>query len=298
MPGSVLEFKPRIDENPVVETAKCPHCFGEIPAAARFCMHCGNKVKAEKKSKKSAPKSKHTKAPLKTDEEINAFAQAISTPTSNSEHKRTIALRNLALFLVGINTGLRNSDLLRLKVSHFFNKDMSARKTLYVVEKKTGKGREIDIMPQLAEHVKEYVESAGLGYEDFLAGSQRGRTSSVRDDDLHGENVLSGISWNQIIVSTAESLGWQASKYGGHTLRKTFGYRTYKSASALSRESGSLALATVCKMFNHSSEAITLIYIGLDKEEVMEVCKLTTDQYDWAAMQAMAYELGDKNEEN
>lgn len=295
---SVLEFRPKIEDKPVEETVKCPHCFGEIPSAARFCMHCGNKVKFEKKSKKSAPKSKHTKVPLKTDEEINVFAQAISTPTSQSEHKRNIALRNLALFLTGINTGLRNSDLLRLRVSNFFNKDMSARKTLYVIEKKTGKGREIDIMPQLAEHIKEYVESAGLGYDDFLAGSQRGRTSSVRDDDLHGENVLSGISWNQIIVSTAESLGWEPTLYGGHTLRKTFGYRTYKSARALSRESGELALAMICKMFNHSSQSITMVYVGIDKEEVMEICKLTSEQYDWAAMQALAYELGDKNDEN
>lgn len=297
MPG-VLDFRPRIEDNPVEETVKCPHCFGEIPVVARFCMHCGNKVKVEKKSKQQAPKSKHTKVPLKTDDEIKAFAQAIGAPTSQSKHKRNIALRNLALFMIGINTGLRNSDLLRLKVSNFFNKDMTAKQTLYVIEKKTGKGREIAILPQLESYVRNYVEFAGLEHNDFLAGSQRGRTSVVRDDDLHGENVLSGISWNQIIVATAESLGWQASQYGGHTLRKTFGYRTYKSASALSRESGALALATVCKLFNHSSEAITLIYIGLDKEEVMEVCKLTTDQYDWAAMQAIAYELGDKNEEN
>ena len=293
----VLEFRPRIEDKPVDETVKCPQCFGEIPAAARFCMHCGNKVKTEKKKKKSAPKTKHTKVPLRTDEEINAFARAIGTSASTSLDKRNNAMRNLTLFLIGINTGLRSSDLIRLKVSHFFNKDMSEKNVLYVVEQKTGKGREMNIMPKLSNQIRKYVDSVGLSYGDYLAQSKKERTSKKRDPDLYGEKVIGGGSWNDILVKAAVSLGWPAELYGGHTLRKTFGYRTYKSAIATSRESGSLALATVCKMFNHSSEAITMIYIGISKEEVMEVCKLTTEQYDWAAMEALSYELGDNEDE-
>ena len=50
-------------------------------------------------------------------------------------------------------------------------------------------------------------------------------------------------------------------KIGTHTLRKTFGYHHYKKFKDV---------ALLQKIFNHSSPAITLRYIGIDQEEIDE----------------------------
>ena len=37
--------------------------------------------------------------------------------------------------------------------------------------------------------------------------------------------------------------------------------------------------------------------IGIEQDEVMRVCKLTTDQYNMVYEQALAFEIGDKDED-
>lgn len=48
---------------------------------------------------------------------------------------------------------------------------------------------------------------------------------------------------------------------GTHSMRKTFGYHYYK---------GTKDVATLQKIFNHSSEAITLKYIGITQDSIDE----------------------------
>ena len=50
----------------------------------------------------------------------------------------------------------------------------------------------------------------------------------------------------------------------------------------------------LCKELGHSSEAITLCYIGIDKEEVCEICGLTADQYDWGFAEALREEFNEE----
>ena len=291
MPG-VLQFKVAAPEIGLVQ---CPSCHGEIDADARFCKHCGNRVQVVKATKKQkyAPKKKHTKKPLRTQDEIAAMQKVLATPTSNKESKMAIARRNFTLFNLGISIGLRSSDITTLKVSHFFTEEMRARAQLHVIELKTGKEQNIDIDQKVSDMVRNYVQDMGLGYNDYLAFSQRERDVG----EYVGEKILTPHSWNRIISLAAEELGWDKEFYGGHTLRKTFGYNFYQNANALNKEGGYRALAMLCRRFNHSSEAITLCYIGIERDEIMKVCKLTTDQYNMVYEQALAYENGDKDED-
>ena len=61
--------------------------------------------------------------------------------------------RNLLLFEFGINTGLRISDILKLKI-----KDVKNKKHVVIFEEKTNKYKKILIMDELKNEIANYIE--------------------------------------------------------------------------------------------------------------------------------------------
>ena len=55
--------------------------------------------------------------------------------------------------------------------------------------------------------------------------------------------------------------------YGTHSLRKCFGYHTYIN----NVKDNPMILETLQRMLNHSSQSITLRYIGITKEVITDV---------------------------
>lgn len=276
---SILTFQPRVVAPPRILI--CPKCGFENDGENKFCGQCGFSLRPAERKQRYAPRTKHTKVPLKTIEEINSFEQVLL----GAPRKRT-AYRNGVLFRTGINVGLRAGDLVKLKADQFLGRDGSPRDTLYVIEEKTNKGREIKIDQRVGNMIAQYVEDLKLDLDDYLFWSQE------------GGYVLRKTLNDNIIVPTAKKLGWDAKLYGSHTLRKTYAYQFYTQANALSRERGYRALSMLCKELGHSSEAITLCYIGIDKEEVCEICGLSADQYDWEFAAAIREEFDDGEKEN
>jgi len=240
----------------------CPYCHGQVDDDARFCKHCGNKLEIAKKER-YAPKTKHTKVPLKTIEEIMAMERVLATPTKDTPSKRRIADRNRMIFMLGICTGLRASDLVRVTP-----KMISDDGTLYIIEKKTGKGRTIILPENIKRAINHYIAKYNIHKDEPLFPSQKG------NDEMTVHTL------NYLIVEAAKTIGWNALLYGSHTIRKTYAYQFYTAANKISKERGYRALSVLCKELNHSSEAITLAYIGIDKEEICEICNLTSSQYD------------------
>lgn len=276
MANNLLQFVPRIVETPKIII--CAHCGTENDGAFNYCSHCGKMLRQPTRSikQKYAPLTKHTKIPLKTMQEIVAMEGALQDTT-----RKKTAYRNLVLFRLGCNTGLRGGDLVQLKAGQFVKRDGTPRNTVYVVEEKTNKGRELCIDENIAAMITQYINDMELDRDTYLFASQKGghiSRKSLNDD---------------IIVPAAVKLGWNPLLYGSHTLRKTYAYRFYTQAQALSRERGYRALSVLCKELGHSSEAITLCYIGIDKEEVREICSLSAQEYDWAFAEAIRGELNE-----
>lgn len=242
------------------EIKRCPHCHAEVDDDARFCSHCGQRI--EKKARYT-PQRTQTKIPLKTMADIEAMFSALATPERNTAGRIKIAERNSLMFVVGITTGLRSSDIIRLTAKTF---NSAVNNRIYVIEKKTGKGRTIAVHESVMEKVKEYMRKYHIIGDDLLFPSQKG-------------GLMERHCLNEIIVDTAKKLGWDPILYGSHTLRKTYAYQFYTKANTLSRENGYRALSILCKELHHSSEAITLAYIGIDEEEIRAICDLTTEQY-------------------
>ncbi|MFZ5989728.1 MAG: tyrosine-type recombinase/integrase [Bacillota bacterium] len=155
------------------------------------------------------------------------------------------------LFKFGLNTGLRISDILPVMVKDIFNEGGEFRDYLVICEKKTGKEKKIKLNSTLREALKSYVKSFELTSECYIFSSKKG-------------NYIGRIQAYRVLKEAAELIGVQ--NFGTHSLRKTWGYWTYK----ISKYNIGLIMDT----FNHSSPAITLRYIGVNQDQKDELYSL------------------------
>ncbi|WP_103110646.1 site-specific integrase [Brevibacillus reuszeri] len=144
--------------------------------------------------------------------------------------------RNGFLLTFGINTGLRISDILPLKVA-----DVKNKTHLVITEKKTGKPKRFKINQTLREAIQSYI--TGLDDDDFLFASEKRPKPITR------------VRAYQILNGSARKIG--LSEIGTHSLRKSFGYHFYQRTRDI---------ATLQLIFNHSHPAITLKYIGITQD--------------------------------
>ncbi len=147
--------------------------------------------------------------------------------------------RDYIMVLTGTYTGLRISDILRLKVS-----DVKDKKFIYIREKKTSKQNIIEINKVLLKAYKEYCkDKAG---DEYLIKSRNGTNKPI-----------SRVQAYKIMKKVGESFGVE--NLGTHSLRKSMGYHYYRKTKDV---------ATLMKMFNHSDPSITLKYIGVVQDEM------------------------------
>ena len=81
--------------------------------------------------------------------------------------------RDYLLFLMGINSGLRISDILKLKVS-----DVKDKKYIELIEQKTGKYKRFPIAKSFKKELDEFI--VGKDDDEWLFASQRGNKAISR----------------------------------------------------------------------------------------------------------------------
>ena len=170
--------------------------------------------------------------------------------------------RDNMLFIVGINFGLRVSDLRMLRFSNLINDNLTFKDSFAVYEKKTRntrkrrKNRYITINNAVINAVTLYLQNTrDVCLSDYMFRSVSNRGYNVNEP-------LSVKSIDRILKGIANELGLSV-KMSTHTLRKTFCYWMMVYGHNDSRR-----LLLLQKMLNHSSPAQTLDYIGLTGEEI------------------------------
>lgn len=170
--------------------------------------------------------------------------------------------RDNMLFIVGINFGLRVSDLRTLRFTHLINDDCTFRDSFAILEKKTRntrkykKNRYITINTAVVEAVTLYLENTpNVRLDDYL----------FRSESNNGKNENSPLSKqaiDQMLKGIARDLGL-GNRMATHSLRKTFAYHQMVMSGNDPRK-----LLLLQKMFGHSTSAQTLDYIGITGEEI------------------------------
>ena len=164
--------------------------------------------------------------------------------------------RNCAIFVMGINVGLRAGDLLDLKLSDVLDGD-KFRNAVVIVEEKTGKRRDFTLNAAAKAALDYYLASSMApraieGEETYLFPSRVGTNQPLSVKALH--KLVN--KW----CLEAKLTG----NFGTHTLRKTFAYHLYTKHIA----SNPRILDVLQMILGHSSTTVTLRYIGVTAQEI------------------------------
>lgn len=150
--------------------------------------------------------------------------------------------RDYIMVLIGLNTGLRIGDIVPLKV-----KDVMDKTHILIQEQKTNKTKRFPIT-HIKYELDMYVE--GMEDEDYLFQSRQRNSKGIKSH-------ISTTQAYRRLKKVANRLGIK--EFGTHSLRKSFGYHYYKRTKDI---------AKLMEIFNHSSQSITMDYIGLTQEEI------------------------------
>lgn len=169
--------------------------------------------------------------PLKTKSEIDRMRQSLHG-------------RDKLLFIVGINTNLRISDIVKLKREDFEGEH------LVLVEKKTGKRKTLFINEAIQNALAEHAPTNG-----YLFVSRKKKD---------GESQPISTTQAYRILNDAAARANLTINFGTHTMRKTWAYHAYN-------EGKGADLSLIMKALNHSSQRETLRYIGIEREDLDNV---------------------------
>lgn len=153
-----------------------------------------------------------------------------------------------ALFVVGINTAFRASDLLSIRVWQV--KNLKVNDSIDPIEKKTKKERRVTINKTALEAIQELLNSKAYDDTDFLFKGQRG---PITVPGLHAKVK----SWCKMINLKGN--------YGSHTLRKTWGF--------IQRVIFKVPLPILMECFGHATQRQTMAYLCIQPEEIKNVYK-------------------------
>ncbi len=170
------------------------------------------------------------------------FVEPIRNPDDIARMKDFLmkqSYRNYFLFFMGINTALRVSDLLAIKV-----KDVKYNEHLILRESKTKKVNKFKINQNLRIEIDNFLRIYKYRNDEYLFQSRNGNNKP-----------LSRIMAYKILCETGEQIG--VKNLGTHTMRKTFGYHAYIKTKDI---------VSIMEIFNHSSQDVTLRYIGINQD--------------------------------
>ena len=156
--------------------------------------------------------------------------------------------RNYALFVMGINTALKASDLARLTVAdvrHLKHGDI-----LEIVKKRSGKKRPVPLNKACTKAIARLIEAEDLKDDDPLFKSRK-KGGRLTVQSIH--RLVKG--WCRAINLSGN--------YGSHTLRKTFGYHR--------RVTFGRSVTELRKLFGHNSKQATIDYLCLQSDNGKEI---------------------------
>ncbi len=167
-------------------------------------------------------------------------------------------VRNRMLIVLGICTGLRVSDLVRLRLGDIVCTDGTFRLGLDTVMKKTHGVVHVNFNKVCYQAVLDWLRSIGKNPEHlcvsdldmWLANKDKAGTAAVAEDRLY-----------RVIKRAAADAGIPYN-VGSHTMRKTFSRIWYEN-----NKSNPNAIYVLQKMLGHKSIESTLHYICVAKEE-------------------------------
>ena len=209
----------------------------------------GKKVKLTKDGKiKQTPnnnKNDRLVMPIKKVEDVERCKKFLKKRVEEAppKYKKSYA-KDLLLFKIGINVGMRVNDLLSIEWKDIFKPGTKQFNEYFTPkEQKTKKVRQIFINKSFRAAVKEYLKYIpDAKLEGYVFTNRQG-------------NRLSDASVDKIMKLLEKELNLK--NLSTHSLRKTFAYHLYMQTNDIS---------LIQEILQHSSVAVTRRYLGLTQD--------------------------------
>lgn len=161
-----------------------------------------------------------------------------------ADYLKEVSPKYFIMYMIGIYSGLRISDILKLKV-----RDVRGKDKIKVREKKTGKEKLFPVNKELAASLDAYCE--GKKDYEYIVPSARAVNKAVSREYAY-----------RVIHAAGEQFGLD--NLGTHTMRKTFGYHFYLQTKDI---------VLLMRIFNHNDQSKTLRYIGIEQTTIDQAMK-------------------------
>jgi len=211
--------------------------------------------------------------------------QPIRSTSKIGEIKRMLKpnRRDYLLFVLGINTGLRIGDLLRLQVKDvLFKKSNTPKGVLDIREEKTHKERRVLLNAASTEAIEWMLRGSGWFHihtsaealsHDPVTGHSRWVPTTPDKGEAEFRNAwlfksartnkpISRVQAYRLIRGWAEKVGI-TENIGAHSLRKTWGYHA--------RKTYGVGIEEIQAKLGHRSPSVTRRYIGITGDEIAAV---------------------------
>ncbi len=163
-------------------------------------------------------------------------------------------IRDLALFNLAIDSKLRGSDLVKIRVSDIAKSGIVSSRAM-VQQQKTGRAVQFEITEQTREAISAWIEKAKLSGSQFLFPSR-----------LKASSHLSTRQYARIVENWVTEIGLDPSKYGTHSLRRTKLTLIYKRTKNL---------RAVQLLLGHTKLESTVRYLGIEVDDALEIAEQT-----------------------
>lgn len=158
--------------------------------------------------------------------------------------------RDLALFNLALDSKLRASDLVKIKVSDV-TYGMNVMSRAHITQQKTNTPVQFEITDGTRKSIQQWVTKAKLKSDDFLFKSR-----------VRKAEHISTRQYNRIFRGWIEKLGLDYSLYSTHSMRRTKAYLIYQKTKNL---------RVVQLLLGHKKLESTVRYLGIEVDDALEI---------------------------
>jgi integrase len=162
--------------------------------------------------------------------------------------------RDLALFNLAIDSKLRASDLVKIRVSDISQGSRVSSRAI-VMQKKTKTPVQFEITQQTRDALEYWIRFHQLKNSEYLFPSKS-------SNDIH----LSTRQYSRVLGAWLEGIGLDPSVYGTHSIRRT-------KASLIYRRTKNLRAVQL--LLGHTKLESTVRYLGIEVDDALEIAEQT-----------------------
>ena len=160
--------------------------------------------------------------------------------------------RELAMFNLAIDSKLRASDLVRLRITDVCS-DQRVRDRGIIIQKKTGRPVQFEI-----------TRETRIALEAWIAARGKRDGIYVFPSRLHHEQHMSTRQYARVVGRWIRSIGLDPAAYGTHSLRRTKAAQIYKKTGNL---------RAVQLLLGHTKLESTVRYLGIEVDDAIAIAE-------------------------